>query len=195
MSGHLLINEVRLGWHHRIHYGDGDSKKGQNQALDTGRGPRGRVGHELGRKSENGCWSKGSRKNTFPCLGVDPSRLAAWLVLSIRGMLEKAASGVLALLPCSRTMSTLRSSKWLRPCWIDPSERLRACFIEHSLPLTMRGSSGAFLGCWSEIFNRPIRGVCAVLSLCQSGVSAPKQGKLFLREPLGTGEKQRALPY
>jgi hypothetical protein len=28
-----------------------------------------------------------------------------------RGMLKKAASGVLALLPCSRTMSTLRASK------------------------------------------------------------------------------------
>ncbi len=70
-------------------------------------------------------------------------------------MLKKAASGVLALLPCSRTMSTLRSTKWLRPCWIDPSERLRACFFEHSLPLTMRGSPGAFIGCWSEIFNRP----------------------------------------
>ncbi len=45
-------------------------------------------------------------------------------------------------------MSTLRSSKWLRPCWTN--------FFEHSLPLTMRGSSGAFLGCWSEIFNSPI---------------------------------------
>ncbi len=70
-------------------------------------------------------------------------------------MLKKAASGVLAILPCSRTMSTLRASKWLRPCWIDPSERLRACFFEHSLPLMMRGSFGAFIGCWSAIFNRP----------------------------------------
>jgi len=26
---------------------------------------------------------KGSRKNNFPCLGIDPSRLAALLVLSI----------------------------------------------------------------------------------------------------------------
>ncbi len=62
------------------------------------------------------------------------------------GMLKKAASGVLALLPCSRTMSTLRASKWLRPCWTD--------FFEHSLPLTMRGSFGAFLGYGSVIFNR-----------------------------------------
>ena len=46
---------------------------------------------------------------------------------SFRGMLKKAASGVLALLPCSRTESTLRASKWLRPCWTD--------FFEHSLPL------------------------------------------------------------
>jgi len=52
-------------------------------------------------------------------------------------MLKKAASGVLALLPCSRTMSTLRASKGLRPCWTN--------FFEHFLPLTMRGLSGAFL--------------------------------------------------
>ncbi len=29
-------------------------------------------------------------------------------------------------------------------------------FFEHSLPLTMRGSFGAFIGSWSEIFNRPL---------------------------------------
>ncbi len=54
---------------------------------------------------------KGSHKNNFPCLGVDPSRLAALLVLSIRG-------------------------------------------------------------------------VCAVLASYQTGVSSPKHGKLFSREPL-----------
>jgi len=64
------------------------------------------------------------------------------------GMLKKAASGVLVLLPCSLTKSTLRASKWLRPCWTD--------FFEHSLPLTMRGSSGALIGYWSAIFNWPI---------------------------------------
>ena len=66
---------------------------------------------------------------------------------SFLGMLKKAASGVLAILPCSRTPCTLRASKWLRPGWTS--------FFEHSLPLTMRGLSGAFIGCWSEIFNRP----------------------------------------
>ena len=35
-------------------------------------------------------------------------------------------------------MSTLRASKGLRPCWTD--------FFEHSLPLTMLGSSGAYIG-------------------------------------------------
>jgi len=40
-------------------------------------------------------------------------------MLWIKGMLKKAASGVLALLPCSRTESTLRASKGLRPCWTD----------------------------------------------------------------------------
>jgi len=52
------------------------------------------------------------------------------------GMLKKAASSVLALLPCSRTMSTLRASKGLRPCWTD---------FEHSLPLMVDGSSEAFI--------------------------------------------------
>jgi hypothetical protein len=33
------------------------------------------------------------------------------------GMLKKATSGVLAILSCSRTESTLRASKSLRPCW------------------------------------------------------------------------------
>ncbi len=46
-------------------------------------------------------------------------------------MLQKAASGVLAILPCSRTESTLRASKWLRPCWTD--------FFEHSLSLMTSG--------------------------------------------------------
>jgi len=41
------------------------------------------------------------------------------------GMLKKAVSGVLALLPCSRIEYTLRASKGLRPCWSD--------FFEHSL--------------------------------------------------------------
>ena len=58
---------------------------------------------------------EGSRKNNFPCLGGDPSPLAALLVLSIRG-------------------------------------------------------------------------VCAVLAPCQTGVSAPKHRKLFLREPLPLGQ-------
>ena len=31
---------------------------------------------------------KGSRNNNFPCLGVDPSCLAALLVLSIRGSMH-----------------------------------------------------------------------------------------------------------
>jgi hypothetical protein len=43
---------------------------------------------------------------------------------SYMGMLKKAASGVLTFLPCSRTKSTLRASKGLRPCWTD--------FFEHS---------------------------------------------------------------
>jgi len=56
---------------------------------------------------------------------------------------------------CANPKSTLRASKGLRPCWTDPSERLRACFFEHSLPLTILGSSRAFIGNWREIFNSP----------------------------------------
>ncbi len=62
------------------------------------------------------------------------------------GMLKKAASGVLALFPCSRTMSTLRSSKGLRPCWTN--------FFEHSLPLMRTAFPGEFMGHEPEIFNR-----------------------------------------
>ena len=48
----------------------------------------------------------------------------------LMGLLKKAASGVLAIFPCSRIPHTLRASKWLRPCWTDPSGRLKACFFE-----------------------------------------------------------------
>ncbi len=68
-------------------------------------------------------------------------------VKSFLGMLKKAASSVLAILPCSRTESTLRASKGLRPCWTD--------FFEHSLPLPLFGSSRAFICNGSEIFNSP----------------------------------------
>jgi len=68
-------------------------------------------------------------------------------------MLKKAASGVLAILPCSRTMSTLRASKWLRPCWTD--------FFEHSLQLMMAVSSWACIFHGSEIFNSPNMYLCA----------------------------------
>ena len=36
----------------------------------------------------------------------------------------------------------------------------------------------------AAFFNIPIRGVCAILTPCRTGVSAPQKGKLFLREPL-----------
>ena len=59
-------------------------------------------------------------------LTPDPDRPRTFAIL---GMLKKAASGVLALLPCSRTGRTLRARHWarsprrgkqkLRPCWTD----------------------------------------------------------------------------
>ncbi len=45
----------------------GTLKEGSNSALDTGRRPRGLVGSGLGRKSENGCWSKVLGKKKEPC--------------------------------------------------------------------------------------------------------------------------------
>ncbi len=69
-------------------------------------------------------------------------------------MLKKAASGVLAILPCSRTPCTLRASKWLRPCWTD--------FFEHSLQLMMAVSSWAGICHGSEIFNSPRQGIVGV---------------------------------
>ncbi len=61
------------------------------------------------------------------------------------GMLKKAASGVLALLPYSGTKCTLRASKRLRPSLRHDSGQDWTDFFEHSLPLTMRSYSGSFI--------------------------------------------------
>ncbi len=62
-------------------------------------------------------------------------------------MLKKAASGVLAMLPCSLTMSTLRASTELRPCWTD--------FFAHSRRLPIPISIRACMDHVREIVNRP----------------------------------------
>jgi len=72
------------------------------------------------------------------------------------GMLKKAASGVLALLPCSRTESMLRASKGMRPFLRLCSGQGWTDFFEHSLPLMQAGLPGASMGHGPEIFNRPI---------------------------------------
>jgi len=64
------------------------------------------------------------------------------------GILKKAASGVLALLPCSRTMSTLRAFKGLRPCWTD--------FFDHSHRLLISVAARVFMCFVGEISNIPI---------------------------------------
>ncbi|GJL58903.1 MAG: hypothetical protein NPIRA03_17600 [Nitrospirales bacterium] len=46
--------------------------------------------------------------------------------LTIMGLLKKAASGVLAIFPCSRTQRTLRASKRLRSCRTDFFEPTRS---------------------------------------------------------------------
>jgi len=74
---------------------------------------------------------------------------------SIVGMLKKAASGVLAILPCSRTKCTLRASKWLWPCWT--TSRLREDMLfEHSRWLLMLATLWTFWGYLREIFHRPM---------------------------------------
>jgi hypothetical protein len=70
------------------------------------------------------------------------------------GMLKKAASGVLALLPCSRTECTLRASKELRPSLRVAQDRTD--FFDHSLRLLIPVVPRTFRCHRKEIFNRPI---------------------------------------
>jgi hypothetical protein len=49
---------------------------------------------------------------------------------TLLGLLKKAASGVLANFPCSRTGSTLCAQNWLRPCWTNFFERPVASDIQ-----------------------------------------------------------------
>jgi len=71
------------------------------------------------------------------------------------GMLKKAASGVLAILPCSRTSCTLRASN--NGCTLrDAASNSRFCwtdFFEPSLQLMMAVSSWARIFHESGIFN------------------------------------------
>ncbi len=74
--------------------------------------------------------------------------MVIWLTFrmqSLSGMLKKAASGVLAILPCSRTKSTLRASKWLRPCWTDFFEHspslMSVAVLKHLWPMNMKYST------------------------------------------------------
>jgi len=75
---------------------------------------------------------------------------------------EAASRRQVAILPCSRTESTLRASKWLRPCpWKGVLAHLgwagqTTNFFEHSLPLMRAGLSGASMGHGPSIFNKPL---------------------------------------
>ncbi len=83
------------------------------------------------------------------------------------GMLKKAASGVLALLPCSCTESTLRASNNgepqrdlasnSRPCWTD--------FFDHSPRLLTSISPRTFTYHRREKFNKPIMFVQPIFSI------------------------------
>jgi len=71
---------------------------------------------------------------------------------------EAASRKQVALLPCSRTMSTLRASKGLRPFLRLRSGQDWTNFFEHSLPLMMCGLFEDFIGYSRELFNRPFLG-------------------------------------
>jgi hypothetical protein len=60
----------------------------------------------------------------FPNIGNFPTAN-----LGFCGTIEKAASGVLTILPCSRTDSMHRASNGLRPCWTN--------FFDHSFKLML----------------------------------------------------------
>ncbi len=75
---------------------------------------------------------------------------------SCRGMLKKSASGVLVLVPCSRTGSTLRAPKGLRPCWTD--------FFDHSRRLLVSISPRACMCHGIEIFHSPCRYMGIILT-------------------------------
>jgi hypothetical protein len=93
------------------------------------------------------------------------------------GMLKKAASGVLTILPCSRTPCTLRASKWPRPCWTD--------FFEHSLQLMMAVSSWACICQRSEIFNSPFIVTLPLSEKSGFGAgNAPTRGQVAVQRPL-----------
>ena len=54
--------------------------------------------------------------------------------------------------------------------------------IRNCMPALRRARARITSSVWA-LLVLSIRGVCAVLAPCQTGVSAPKQRKLFLREP------------
>jgi hypothetical protein len=100
--------------------------------------------------------------------------------------LKKAASGVLAFLPCSRTESTLRASKWLRPCWTD--------FFEHSLQLMIVVSSGAFICRGNEIFNSPNTDAKITCSRKDRNQCLPKPFSTFPSKRLTVGHSPPPIP-
>ena len=68
---------------------------------------------------------------------------------------KRLAQAGVALLPCLRTESTLRAPKERRPSLRLRSGQDWTNFFEHSLPLSILGSSGACMGYGKEIFHRP----------------------------------------
>ncbi|MEO6201734.1 MAG: hypothetical protein ABIP82_00710 [Nitrospirales bacterium] len=85
-------------------------------------------------------------------------KLCAFTVLIV-GMVKKAASGVLAILLCSRTKGTLRAPKELRPFLREASGQDRTDFFDHSRSLLISISIWAFMCFVRETFNRLIVGI------------------------------------
>ncbi|GEM_PF-5989580 len=98
-------------------------------------------------------------------------------------MLKKAASGVLAVLPCSRTQRTLRASKRLRPCWTD--------FFEHSLAFWCRCLRGRLFASRCELFNSPNY---AERARCESGWAGGMTSKAGRRCLSSSTGRERQTP-
>ncbi len=80
-----------------------------------------------------------------------------------RGLLKKAASGVLAIFPCSRSTSTFRAQKWLRPSlrqaqdWTNPSTDSGHAFLNRPVVVDRQGLPSEIWPLLSSLFNTPKR--------------------------------------
>lgn len=137
----------------------------------VGRPAAGVMWRRVTRRAVSGSPSKNTQG--FALVPQQAKRIESYM----RGMLKKAASRVLALLPCSCTACTLRASIGLRPCWTD--------FFEHSRSLMLVAHSGTSLAQEDGIFNRPMRMINRKLSSLLLRISCRTIRKNIQASPMG----------